>query len=116
MLKLTRILLALSVLAVGGIAHADDMKNMDMKGMNTSKPAAEQAEGMGVIKAIDKTTTTITIAHEPIEAFKWPAMNMKFKIADPKLLDAVAVGNKVQFILQGKDMMKSQVTALKIVN
>jgi Cu(I)/Ag(I) efflux system protein CusF len=115
MLKLTRIvLLATSALMVGGSAYAEDMK--DMKGMNMSKATDEQAEGMGVIKAVDKTAATITISHEPIKAFNWPAMNMKFKVVDSKLLDGVQVGNKVQFTLQGKDMMKSQVTALKIVN
>jgi len=111
------VLLTTSVLLVGSLAYAADMKDMkDMNGMNMSKATDEHADGVGVIKAIDTSAATITISHEPIRAFNWPAMNMKFKVADPKLLGAVQVGNKVQFTLQGKDMMKSQVTALKVVN
>lgn len=74
----------------------------------------EQAQGTGVVKAIDKAGGSITLAHDPIEAFNWPKMTMKFKVSDPALLDTVAVGNKVEFSLQGKDMSKSRVTAIKV--
>lgn len=115
MLKLTRsVFLAVSVLMLSGVASAADMK--DMKDMNMSKPATEQAQGVGVIKAVDPQAGTVVIAHEPIKAFDWPSMTMKFKVADPALLKGVAVGNKVNFTLQDKDMMKSTVTALKIAN
>lgn len=113
MLKLTRgALIAASVLMLGSVASAADIK--DMEDMTMSKPAMEQAEGVGVIKAVNLQAGTVTIAHEPIKAFDWPAMTMKFKIVDAAMLKNVAVGNKVKFTLQGKDMMKSTVVALEL--
>lgn len=115
MLKVTRgVLVVASFLMLGNVASAADMK--DMKDMNMSKPATEQAQGVGVIKSIDSQAGTVVIAHEPIKAFEWPSMTMKFKVADPALLKGIAAGNKVSFTLQGKDMMKSTVTALKVTN
>lgn len=115
MLKLTvGVLVAVLVLASNDVAIAADMK--DMKDMNMSKPAAEQAQGIGIVKAVDLQTRTVIIAHEPIKAFDWPAMTMKFKVSDPALLKGIAAGNKVNFTLQGKDMMQSTVTAIKAVH
>lgn len=115
MLKLScSAFVAASVLMLSGAAGAADMK--DMKDMNMSKPAIDQAQGVGVVKAVDLQAGTVTIAHEPIKSFEWPSMTMKFKVADPALLKGVAVDNKVNFTLQGKDMMKSIVTALYHAN
>ena len=111
MMKLTCcVFVAVSVLMLGGVASAADMKDMNM-----SKPTMDQAQGVGVIKAVDPHAGTVTIAHEPIKSFEWPSMTMKFKVADPALLKGIAVGNKVNFTLLGKDM-NSTVTALKIAN
>lgn len=103
-LLLTTVLFGLSA------ANADDARN-------TVKPgeAQEQAQGTGVVKTIDKADASITLAHEPIKAFNWPKMTMKFKVSDPALLDNVAVGNKVEFSLQGKDMSKSRIIAIKVI-
>lgn len=109
MLKLTcSALVAASVLMLSGMSSAADMKDMDM-----SKPATDQAQGVGIVKAVDPQAGTVTIAHEPIKSFEWPSMTMKFKVADPALLKGIAVGNKVSFTLQGRDMMTSTVTALR---
>ncbi len=94
-----------------GLTGAADMK--DMKGMDMSKPTMVQAQGVGVIKGIDPQAGTLIVAHEPIKAFEWSSMTMKFKVADLAIVKNVAVGNKVRFTIQGKDMMKSTVTALE---
>ena len=60
----------------------------------------QTAEGMGVIKAVDVRAGTVTIAHEPIAALKWPAMVMKFKVEKASVLGGVSVGKKVHFVLQ----------------
>lgn len=105
------VLVAVSTLMIGTVAIAADIK--DMKGMETAKLAVDQAQGVGVIKAADQQAGTVTIAHQPIKSFAWPAMTMKFKVMDSAMLKNVAVGNKVKFTLQGKDMMKSTVIALE---
>lgn len=81
-----------------------DMGNMAM-------PAGEKmGKGTGTVTAIDKTAGKITLDHGPIPEVGWPAMTMAFK-ASPKLLDSVAVGDKVTFemTLRGSD---GEVTAI----
>lgn len=104
-----------AVLSVAVSAGAQETK--DMKGLEMSKSgeALEQAQGVGVVKAIDAAAGSVTIQHEPIKSFNWPSMSMKFKVADPTLLNNVAAGNKVEFTLHGKDMMKTKITALKVI-
>ncbi|HVI32023.1 copper-binding protein [Phenylobacterium sp.] len=70
--------------------------------------AAAAVTGVGVVKAVDARAGTVTIAHEPIKALGWPAMTMPFKVSDPALLKAAAVGDKVTFQLNGQ-----QIVALK---
>jgi Cu/Ag efflux protein CusF len=64
--------------------------------------AATTAKGTGVVTAIDRTISSITIDHQPIPEAQWPAMTMAFKVA-PKLLDSVKVGDKVTFDLALQD-------------
>ncbi|NMN06816.1 MULTISPECIES: copper-binding protein [unclassified Novosphingobium] len=64
--------------------------------MEPSAAAAIEAKGHGIVTAIDKTASMITLSHDAIPEAKWPAMTMGFKAA-PGVTDAVAVGDKVDF-------------------
>ena len=60
-------------------------------------PAATvSGRGTGTVTAVDKTTGKVTIDHGPIPEAKWGAMTMTFE-AEPKMLEAVTVGDKVDF-------------------
>ncbi|WP_296621076.1 copper-binding protein [Rhizorhabdus sp.] len=72
-----------------------DMGNMAME---PSAAAPIKAKGHGKVTAIDKSAGMITLNHGAIPEAKWPAMTMAFKAA-PKITDAVAVGDKVDFDL-----------------
>jgi Cu(I)/Ag(I) efflux system protein CusF len=61
---------------------------------------AMTAQAVGVITAINTKENILTLNHEAIAAIKWPAMTMGFKVADPKLLNGLAVGQKVDFELK----------------
>jgi len=63
-------------------------------------PAPQAAEGQGVVKAIDARAGTITIAHGPMPALKWPPMTMKFKVETAAVLNGVTVGKKIHFVLK----------------
>lgn len=63
-------------------------------------PVPQAAEGQGTVKAIDAKAGTITIAHGPMPALKWPAMTMKFKVETAGVLNGVTVGNKIHFVLK----------------
>jgi Cu/Ag efflux protein CusF len=51
----------------------------------------------GEVKKIDKATGRITIKHGDIKHLDMPPMTMVFRVSDPKMLDTVAVGDKVRF-------------------
>lgn len=105
-LALTGVLIASSSVVV---AQQMDPNMPGMAGMHDTQPA--DAQGLGVVKAIDTTKGTITLQHEAIAAIGWPAMTMPFKVASPELLKHVKVGDKVKFTLHPAGMA-STVTAI----
>ena len=115
MLKATRVVL-LTVFTVGVTAGAGAQDRMpNMPNMPRQAQAAEgESHGVGVVQSIDTAAGRVTIAHEPIKELNWPAMTMGFKVSDPALLQNVAVGKKVEFMLKGKDM-SAVITELKVV-
>lgn len=106
-------LVGASALAIASMAISAQ-QNMDpnmpgMTGMQATKPT--QAQGIGVVKAVDTAKGTITLQYQAIATIGWPAMTMTFK-ADPlALLQKVKVGDKVKFTLHPAGMA-STVTAI----
>ena len=53
-----------------------------------SAPAAASSSGyhaVGVVKQLDVTAGTVTIAHQAIAGLGWPAMTMSFSVKDKGL-------------------------------
>ncbi len=59
-------------------------------------PAATLA-AEGEVKKINESAGKITLKHGPIENLDMDAMQMVFRVADPAMLTAVKVGDKVVF-------------------
>jgi len=76
------------------------MHNMPMKDMMQSA----NAEGVGVVQAVNPDQGTITVKHQAIESIHWPAMTMTFKAAKPELLKGVEVGEHIRFGLHTQGM------------
>ncbi|MBS0331711.1 MAG: copper-binding protein [Proteobacteria bacterium] len=81
--------LALLIAAAPAMALAQD------------KPAAaarapRNAQGTGVVAAVDPAAGTVTLKHDPIPALGWPSMTMDFKAA-PALIAQMKVGQKIAF-------------------
>ena len=104
---LTATTLALATLTLPAVASERDtndaMQGMDMKASSEQAVSekAQTARATGVVKAIDPQAQKIVLAHGPIEALNWPAMQMAFKVADPALLKGIKVSDEVRFELQG---------------
>lgn len=62
-------------------------------------PAPQSAEGEGVVRGVNVRESTVTLAHDPIAALNWPAMTMTFRVQSADLLNGVAVGSRVHFVL-----------------
>lgn len=83
------------------LAAQQDMSKMPgmhgMKNMPGMHQQAADAEGVGVVKAVDSAKGTITLQHQAIESIHWPAMTMTFRVAKPEVLQGVKVGDHVRF-------------------
>lgn len=93
------IMLTAAIPTIPTIAFAGEMAGMP--GMQAQ--AAQKAEGKGVIKKIDAKKSTITLAHGPIAALKWPAMTMTFPVQSADLLKGLTLGAGVHFVLVSHD-------------
>lgn len=61
---------------------------------------APTGTGEGEVRKIDKTAKKITLRHGPIQELDMESMTMVFQVADPAMLDRVAIGNKVKFTVR----------------
>ncbi|MFZ3087552.1 MAG: copper-binding protein [Methylotenera sp.] len=51
----------------------------------------------GEVVAEDKDSSKVKLKHDPVPELNWPAMTMFFNVADKSLLDAVKIGDQVEF-------------------
>ena len=61
---------------------------------------AQPSMTAGEITKLDKAGGRVTLKHGEIKNLDMPPMTMVFRVADPKLLDSVNVGDRVQFIAE----------------
>ena len=54
----------------------------------------------GEVIKLDKAAGRVTLKHGEIKHLDMPPMTMVFRAADPKLLDGVAVGDRVRFTVE----------------
>ena len=97
--------LVLALSASGAVfAQAGNMKDMPMDSMNSgamTKTATHKATG--VVKAVDTTKGTVTLAHGPVKSLNWPAMTITFVVKDKTFFDRLAVDKKVSIDFAKQD-------------
>ena len=76
-------------------AAATQASTTAARGATTTQSVGQK--GVGTVKAIDAKQGTLSIAHEPIDTLKWPAMQMEFKAANAALFTGLAPGSAVAF-------------------
>lgn len=91
---LTLIALAASA-AAWGQTSAEDHSAHHPAGASAPTPATAMADGE--VRKVDKEQGKLTLRHGPITNLDMPGMTMVFKVADPKMLDALKAGDKVKF-------------------
>jgi Cu(I)/Ag(I) efflux system protein CusF len=84
-------------------AHA---QSGGMKGMD-----ATAHEATGMVTKVDAAKGKVTIRHDPVQSLNWPSMTMAFTVKDKKLLDKLAVDNKVgfEFVQRGREYVVTSV-------
>ena len=58
---------------------------------------AQPAPATGEITKLDTSAGKVTLKHGEIKNLDMPPMTMVFRVAEPKLLDNLAVGNRISF-------------------
>jgi len=101
-MKIVALVATIATLSACSKNEASEQKKAEapMEQMSKESSTAMTAQAVGVITAINTKENILTLNHEAIAAIKWPAMTMGFKVADPKLLNGLAVGQKVDFELK----------------
>lgn len=102
---------ALVMLALGFVAPAMAQTDHSAHGMPMSKStpmvkpatsADDAAMGDGLIKKVDKSRGTITLAHGALPN-GMPPMTMAYKVKDTAWLDQLQAGQKIRFATDPKD-------------
>ena len=57
----------------------------------------------GEVTKLDKETGRITLRHGEIKSLDMPPMTMVFRVREPKLLEGVAVGDRIRFAAERID-------------
>ncbi len=52
---------------------------------------------VGIVQAIDAGSGSVSVAHDPVESLKWPAMTMDFNLANEALLAGLKRGAPIAF-------------------
>lgn len=58
---------------------------------------AQQPTALGEVTKIDKAAGRVTIKHGEIKHLDMPPMTMAYRVKDVRLLDGLAVGNRISF-------------------
>jgi Cu(I)/Ag(I) efflux system protein CusF len=108
--KIMKKQIVLISLLLSGNAFADmsgmDMSNMPMhKKMDRSnmhegmKMESATHQGKGKVVEVNLAKSSIKLSHEAIKSLDWPAMTMKFNVANAALLQNIKAGDAVEFEL-----------------
>lgn len=101
----------LAFAALAGCSSPSDKTAAMPAGKDMSASATKPADskmpvvtgtGSGTIQSVDAAAHTVTIAHGPIEALKWPAMTMTFKTSGVDLA-GFKQGDQVSFELKSTE-------------
>jgi len=93
-MKLSSLIATIALVATGAtFAQATDHAAHHAPAASTAAAPATDGE----VRKVDKEQGKVTLKHGPITNLDMPGMTMVFKVADPKMLDAIKPGDKVKF-------------------
>lgn len=93
---------ALGLLLLAAVVSACDVAQHSRR--------ARRVEATGVVEAVDAELKQVVIDHEDIPGVM-PAMSMSFDVGDPRLLETLAPGQKIEFTLELREQSLRVVAA-----
>lgn len=70
----------------------------------------------GQVKGVDRSSGSVTFAHEAVPDLRWPAMTMTFTVTNKSLLDALKPEQRVEFDFAENDSGGYSVSAVRPVD
>jgi Cu/Ag efflux protein CusF len=89
--------IAVVALALSGTAYAQSSAADRSANRASAASPATALPVEGEVRKVDREQGKLTLKHGPIVNLDMPGMTMVFKVADPKMLDAVKPGDRVRF-------------------
>ena len=83
--------------AFGAQAQTSPASGADHAAHHAPAASAAAPSSDGEVRKVDREQGKVTLKHGPIATLDMPGMTMVFKVADPKMLDALKEGDKVKF-------------------
>lgn len=105
-------ILAMGVAATGSAAPHDAGAALQVAAADAVPATAASASG--VVQQVKAEEGKIKISHDAIPALGWPAMTMFFRVKDKAVIEGIAAGDKVRFVLE-KDAKGLAITRMEKV-
>ena len=107
-MKISILFILLSVISACG-QYAAEIKNQTVEPMQTATPKPSPSvpkngnyDGKGVVTKIDLKIVSVELEHEEIKGLM-PAMKMEFYVTKKAELEALKLGDAVEFVVEYKD-------------
>ncbi|MBT8138091.1 MAG: efflux RND transporter periplasmic adaptor subunit [Gammaproteobacteria bacterium] len=100
------------VVVTSGQFLIDSESNIDVALGRMEKQASRVTVG-AVVEGWRVAQQRITLMHDPVEEWSWPAMSMAFDVADPALLDDLSLGQRVDVVIEEEAGDRFVITAIK---
>jgi Cu/Ag efflux protein CusF len=85
-------------LALPLAAFAQNDHSAHHEGTAATKPEAAMTNG--VVRRVDKSAGSVTIAHEPLTNLNMPKMTMTFLVKERAWLDGLKEGSRIRFVAE----------------
>src|SRR5690242_7077638 len=99
------------VFACGGSKTEEKPSNATPASGPAAAVQTNQYQGEGMVKALHPNAPSIELHHGDIDGFM-PAMQMEFPVTDPKLLNGLAINDRIDFTVEN-DPEGVKVVAIK---
>lgn len=83
---------------------AGSIQRLDSRSLENSNDPMAPAYASGVVEGLDRQSRRIRISHGPIEQLGWAAMTMEFDVLPGSNLEAIQIGQSIQFKLTQSDV------------
>ena len=76
-------------------------------------PAPTQVVVAAVVKAMDHANATLTLEHDPVPEWSWPAMSMQFEVAPTDVLVGLEPDQSVRVVIEQRDAGRYVITSVE---